>query len=445
MHYSYLYLYLQCINEEFIRLYNSFVLDYYILELFLYNDSSSFSSKLLGKKRMINTKKQMKKKYLRVFFIITFLFLFSTVDAQVTIGSETPPGIGSLLDLKEKADGTSTRGLGMPRVAITNLTDIKVNIPSVLAGEESAHTGLMVYNINENWCLKTPITKGLYVWDGSMWENLLSQESREVTTYKDQDGNNFRARRFGNAGIWMIENLAAKTYASGVGGGNIPVHTGGQNLTAEVRGYPQPTSSSTTDWGAVPPTWEKKHGLLYSWPAAAKGNTSDVDQGQGTVGENIGEIIQGACPDGWHLPSDREWNELEKEIYNNAGTYSSSSTSSFNPISWNPAWENTVGQRGSSSTTGHSPAMRSTCPPSGSSYPTNGTSKPGPQGGFDIILTGYVDNNTINSYGSSTYIWASSSSTGGNGYNRNMFRNTITVQRAPIRRFYLCPVRCKKN
>ncbi len=396
---------------------------------------------------MINTKKQMKKKYLREFFIITFLFLFSIVNAQVTIGSDTPPGIGSLLDLKEKADGTSTRGLGMPRVAITNLTDIKVNIPSVLAGEESAHTGLMVYNINENWCLKTPITKGLYVWDGSMWENLLSQESREVTTYKDQDGNNFRARRFGNAGIWMIENLAAKTYASGVGGGNIPVHAGGQNTSTEGRAYPQPTSSSGTDWGAVPPTWEKKHGLLYSWPTAAKGNTSTVDQGQGAAEENIGVMIQGVCPDGWHLPSDREWNELEKEIYNNAGTYSSSSTSSFNPTSWNPAWETTVGHRGSGSPSGHSTAMKSECPPTGSTK-INGTSKSAAQGGFASILTGYVDGVTIQSYGASTFFWSSSSSEtagGTNAYYRNLYKDTITIFRSPIRRFYLCAVRCKKN
>ncbi len=43
-------------------------------------------------------------------------------------------------------------------------------------------------------------------------------------------------------------------------------------------------------------------GALYTWSAAMNGATSSNTNPSG---------IQGVCPDGWHLPSDSEWKELE--------------------------------------------------------------------------------------------------------------------------------------
>jgi len=45
----------------------------------------------------------------------------------------------------------------------------------------------------------------------------------------------------------------------------------------------------------------KTYGVLYNWPAALNGYPpSDTKPSR----------VQGICPDGWHLPSDAEWNEL---------------------------------------------------------------------------------------------------------------------------------------
>lgn len=44
------------------------------------------------------------------------------------------------------------------------------------------------------------------------------------------------------------------------------------------------------------------YGVLYNWPAAMAGASSSSSNPSG---------VQGACPDGWHLPSDDEWKELE--------------------------------------------------------------------------------------------------------------------------------------
>ena len=44
------------------------------------------------------------------------------------------------------------------------------------------------------------------------------------------------------------------------------------------------------------------YGALYTWAAAMNGSASSNSNPSG---------IQGVCPDGWHLPSDQEWKEME--------------------------------------------------------------------------------------------------------------------------------------
>ncbi|MCK4981113.1 MAG: fibrobacter succinogenes major paralogous domain-containing protein, partial [Candidatus Delongbacteria bacterium] len=47
------------------------------------------------------------------------------------------------------------------------------------------------------------------------------------------------------------------------------------------------------------------YGKLYTWAAVMNGAaSSDVIQSG----------VQGACPDGWHVPSDAEWKELEMHL-----------------------------------------------------------------------------------------------------------------------------------
>lgn len=69
----------------------------------------------------------MKKKLLTKRFLpllLTLSVVFSNLNAQVTIGSNEPPNHGAILDLKEEqttgGEPNSTRGLGLPRVKITD-------------------------------------------------------------------------------------------------------------------------------------------------------------------------------------------------------------------------------------------------------------------------------------------------------------------------------------
>lgn len=89
----------------------------------------------------------------------------------------------------------------------------------------------------------------------------------------DIDGNLYPSVRIGTQ-VWMSENLRVRHDPSGN-----PV---------EFYAGPGDHTDSFPD------------GYYYTWDAAMNGSVSDS--------------CQGICPDGWHLPSDREWDILTLEL-----------------------------------------------------------------------------------------------------------------------------------
>lgn len=83
----------------------------------------------------------------------------SQIDAQVTIGSGDSPDTNALLDLKESGT-TSTKGLLMPRVALTSTTSY-----APMAGHVM---GMTIYNT----ATVGDVTPGYYYNDGSKWIRL---------------------------------------------------------------------------------------------------------------------------------------------------------------------------------------------------------------------------------------------------------------------------------
>jgi uncharacterized protein (TIGR02145 family) len=146
--------------------------------------------------------------------------------------------------------------------------------------------------------------------------------------YMENIYEDFTSADFGPAGRWMTMNLAAHVYDSNAA--NLPKYPG--NSSAEIiqwcypNGYDNPTS-----YNAYPNV-----GLLYSWLAlrggiaisgssnAIAGNVpgpNEVEVQYETVPNSANGHIQGICPNGWHIPSDREWGKLEKEIWTNYELY----------------------------------------------------------------------------------------------------------------------------
>ncbi|WP_165024994.1 FISUMP domain-containing protein [Dysgonomonas sp. ZJ279] len=415
----------------------------------------------------------MKKSFLTSVLLQIFLASSFYIHAQITIGSGIEPNKGSLLDLKEHQPtnaitdpATAERGLGMPRVSLTSLTELKpmysytggANTPSQTDKEN--HVGLIVYNINEDFCAATPIVKGIYVWNGAGWDILGSALSAEVQIFKDQEGKNFKARTFGSAGTWMIENLAVKKYADNT---PIELYDGSTTSPAVKSMYAYPANVAA-GWSSQPAGWSQSQGLLYSWRAATNNyNPGGIDQSQvaGSVpGANEVEVnlenpvgakngkVQGVCPAGWHLPSDREWNVLEKELYNNPTTYSnytSTQISTFNPLTWQDTFATSTGMRPASTTTiGHGGVMKSICQSVNSNNNPEGHSLPAVQGGFDAMLVGNVSA-TAQNYGVTAFFWTSSARAAATSFQRNVTYNRAYVARSVGSSFILFSVRCKKD
>jgi hypothetical protein len=104
----------------------------------------------------------------KMVFLLPALLLLGIAGgkAQVRIGDMNNPTPGAVLDLNNPLTGGSYRGgLLLPKVALTDFTDITVDIPSA-KGHEAELEGLIVYNTTKG-------LEGIYIWNGSnKWDVL---------------------------------------------------------------------------------------------------------------------------------------------------------------------------------------------------------------------------------------------------------------------------------
>ncbi|NDV69782.1 FISUMP domain-containing protein [Dysgonomonas sp. 25] len=376
--------------------------------------------------------------------ILAFSLTTISLHGQVTIGSDQAPNKGALLDLTEGAN--TTKGLGLPRVKLTKIDDItNGDITGVTAANADEHVGLLVYNTNQ--CLPGGDI-GLHVWDGDKWQQIGGNNSAVYEVKDSRDNEIYLARNFGNAGDWLLENVRYEDPS-------FTVSVNGESATAQSYLYPSGNSSNT--YGNPPATWTKQEGLLYTYSAATKGVQDAVveDQGQGEVKEGPTFYIQGVCPADWHIPSDKEWNELEEEIYNHPEKYSFySGSSEFTPATWNatsPDWNTFKGGRGSTdSKKGHGYAMRSSCyvDNSGGHWSKENRGYTAKRGGFDALMVGHGSRGGISNYRYTGGFWTSSVwSMSNHAYHRWITYNggEQLVQRQVWGFSWLFSVRCKKD
>ncbi|MBD8388168.1 FISUMP domain-containing protein [Dysgonomonas sp. BGC7] len=248
----------------------------------------------------------------------------------------------------------------------------------------------------------------------------------------------FVSADFDTAGRWMTTNLAAWAYESNISTATLPDFPDiSDSNTVPHWYYPNGSSSGSTSYNINPHL-----GLLYNWPAATAKNTSTADEA------NVNhEFRQGICPNGWHVPSDYEWNILEKEIYEHPERYSSyTDNSSFPQTNWDPNWNTAINYRPTSTATqSHGQAMKEVCGVN-TTIP-NGLSKYLVQNGFNVLLAGsYYNNGTALFYSTRAYLWSSSSA----GSEIGWFRTVTSAEcrlsrRSDMQRFSFMSVRCKKN
>lgn len=225
------------------------------------------------------------------------------IQAQVTIGSGNPPVQGALLQLKENENAgvNSSKGLAMPRVSLTVTNDLTDLIASPANDDKDDHIGLVVYNVND---LKYNFCRGLYVWDGEVWQPLSGQPplvTRAYGSVSDVDGNVYKTLTFGTAGTWMVENL------------RVLHNTAGDPLTGDPDARINPgLFSPTANSGIKVGSWADINALS---PITYSENDEQIISPAGDFVKKFGLMYSpdqrtDLCPVGWSIPSTADWDNL---------------------------------------------------------------------------------------------------------------------------------------
>lgn len=307
-----------------------------------------------------------------------------------------------------------------------------------------------------------------------------------IAWHRDQSGNIFLSASFapsdvtGNSERWMITNLAAQRYSPNV------THSASRALTgpklpekintASYWTYPtsEQNSTSSANYQNNP-----RLGLLYTWDAATAGKggsdgISNADggtypyqegslvewNGTGTRPNGTQKRRQGICPDGWHLPSDREFTLLEIALATNKTLFSSATsngvatevTNSLNPTL--PETVNVEWRGLPSNVNGHGNVAKQICEPSanasamGIGNPISTEKRPS----FNAIFAGYSskDSNGSSVLGYYAYLWTSSQHsvntvTASNAIARSFKYDGSQVWRTIQAKDFMMSVRCKKD
>jgi uncharacterized protein (TIGR02145 family) len=245
----------------------------------------------------------------------------------------------------------------------------------------------------------------------------------------DAEGNRYTVSRFGGV-CWMTQNLRSTWTKQG---NQVQTILEDKNIASSPNAvvYYYPSAYTAED---LPPDG---YGFLYSWGAANVGTLSSeiTDAFRDTTSNR-----QGICPDGWTLPSDYDWNQLEKEIATYPGLYSTENTT-MDPA-WESKYEVLVDWRPNSGTNTTWWGCRMKSPTKVNNTTSNGMSKT--DAGFNVLLVGYFDSGKGASFGTNTYIWSSSAGSATAAWRRPLYSGNSGAYRLTTNKYYLFSVRCKK-
>lgn len=147
---------------------------------------------------------------------------------------------------------------------------------------------------------------------GDVVNNTITQNyGTHCGTLVDYDGHLYQTVVIGTQ-CWMRDNLRTTHYADGT-----------------VVEYKNPSTSEAET---------QIFGLLYNWYAAMHSNNP-------VSSSAIPSGVQGICPDGWHLPSDGEWNKMKNFLANdNENCCGGNTTYVAKAVASNVYWQTSTGE-----------------------------------------------------------------------------------------------------
>jgi uncharacterized protein (TIGR02145 family) len=274
--------------------------------------------------------------------------------------------------------------------------------------------------------------------DGSSYaqtfEKVISVGDYDVCSWgiglTDSEGNTYTVSRFGEV-CWMTQNLRSTWTTQNGNKVELEENDNVKNSDTDLFYY-YPNADPDININV-----DSRYGLLYNWPAAnvgSPGEASDAFPGQTST-------RQGICPEGWAIPSDWDWSNLEKEIATKPDLYSSQNTPFPN---LNYDFHTTVtGWRPDGGTTATSWGRQMKSPTQ-----VNGTNPAGSSNidgsGFNALLVGGMATGVPGEYGPCANLWSSSSGSSTVAWRRRLDRSYSGANRSASNKYTMYSVRCKK-
>jgi uncharacterized protein (TIGR02145 family) len=254
-------------------------------------------------------------------------------------------------------------------------------------------------------------------------------ECSPAAKLKDAEGNEYTVSKFGSV-CWMTQNLRS-------------TYTWQGNQKQELK----EDSNVENDYNAVsyyyPGGVEKiednpsAYGLLYTWGAANIGTATTEAT---NAFPNKTSDRQGICPEGWAVPSDYDWNQLEKEIATHPEFYSTQKTA----WTWSSVYETTADWRPDSGNANLARWGRSMKSSTAVTVTPNGVSKDDGTG-FNVLLVGTLVFGAASYYGTDVLFWSGSTASSATvAWRRHLHSGTSGVGRTTTNKYNLFSVRCKK-
>ena len=244
-------------------------------------------------------------------------------------------------------------------------------------------------------CLKDEATTPTVVID-----SLSCPEAKTVT---DIEGNTYATVKIGNQ-CWTRQNMRATKYADGR---SIPAGGG----ISDTEPYYYDYTESGIDL--------KDRGYYYNWAAVMNGAVSSNAAPSG---------VQGICPTGWHVPSDAEWNMMEKTV---SGS------------DWQDGYANTFGYRGSHA--GKLAGGDKWVYSSEANSPGNTNYTDRNKFGFSAVPAGICFVSSFRNVGFIAIFWSSTQNDDYYAWYRSLYYDDAQVVRDSLDKVYGFSVRCLKD
>jgi uncharacterized protein (TIGR02145 family) len=245
-----------------------------------------------------------------------------------------------------------------------------------------------------------PVSGQSYLCDGKRW---LNQKNCGLMT--DDDGNTYGTVQIGGQ-CWMAENINVGT------------------MLAYGTTDPDPSDQIIEKWCYDDVAGNcDLYGGLYNWYEVMRGST--------VAG------ARGICPSGWHVPTDAEYNQLEKTVLGVIDSASAQYACNMSVTGWERCADSLNGDQGG--TYGVGKSLKAVG--AGSSIGDGDDLV-----GFAGKLAGYRNTDgSYNSLGSFLNLWSSTPSGSSNAWRRLLYSSYSTVYRYADTRAYGFSVRCLRD